>query len=234
ALAAAPEAGPLAGRTVLVTAGPTHEPLDPVRFLGNRSSGKMGFALAGEAARRGARVVLVAGPVELATPPGVERIDVQTAAEMEGAVAARAAEADLLILAAAVADFRPRQAAPSKIKRGAGLPALALEPTPDVLAAALRRAPRAVAVGFAAETEDLEANARAKLESKGVDFLVANDVSRADIAFGSDANEVVVFRRGGPPARFAIRPKTELAADLLDIFLPALAGRERITAPTPR
>ncbi len=224
----------LAGLTVLVTAGPTREPLDPVRFLGNRSSGKMGFALAAEAARRGARVLLVAGPVELATPPGVERADVETAEEMARAVAERAPLADLLILAAAVADFRPRRAARSKFKRGDGIPALDLETTPDVLATAVRAAPRAVAVGFAAETDDLEENARRKLEAKGVDFLVANDVSRGDIAFGSDANEVVVFRRGGPPARLGRRPKTRLAADLLDLFLPALALRERTPVPTSR
>jgi phosphopantothenoylcysteine decarboxylase/phosphopantothenate--cysteine ligase len=228
------ERGKLAGRTVLVTAGPTHEPLDPVRFLGNRSSGRMGFALAAEAARRGARLVLVAGPVTLPTPPGVERIDVQTAAEMERAVEARAPEADLLILAAAVADFRPRAAAPSKIKRGSGPLALDLEPTPDVLRAARRRAPRAVAVAFAAETEDLEANARTKLEAKGVDFLVVNDVSRADIGFGSDANEVFVLRRGAAPVRFERRAKTRLAADLLDLFSPALSAREPTPVPVRR
>ena len=153
---------------------------------------------------------------------------------MERAVEARAPEADLLILAAAVADFRPRAAAPSKIKRGSGPPALDLEPTPDVLQTARRRAPRAVAVAFAAETEDLEANARAKLEAKGVDFLVANDVSRADIGFGSDANEVVVLRRGGAPARFERRAKTRLAADLLDLFSLALAGREPTPVPLRR
>jgi len=219
-----PARGPLAGRAVLITAGPTHEPLDPVRFLGNRSSGKMGFALAAEAARRGARVTLVAGPVALPTPPGVERIDVETAAEMERSVAAAATRADLIVMAAAVADFRPRAAASRKIKKDRGVPALELEATPDILSGLRALAPGAVTVGFAAETGDLEANARAKLERKGVDFVVANDVSRRDIAFGADANEVTVFRRDGEPVFFGRQPKAELAGRLLDLFATALAA----------
>jgi phosphopantothenoylcysteine decarboxylase/phosphopantothenate--cysteine ligase len=218
---------PLADRAVIVTAGPTHEPLDPVRFLGNRSSGKMGFALAAAAARRGARVTLIAGPVALATPPGVVRIDVETAAEMERAVAAAASAADLIVMTAAVADFRPRAVAREKIKKEHGVPALDLEATPDILGGLRGLAAHAVTVGFAAETADLEANARAKLERKGVDFLVANDVSRHDIAFGSDANEVTVLRRGGPPVFFGRQPKGELADHLLDLFASALAGRAR-------
>lgn len=224
-----PLSGPLAGRKVLVTAGPTHEPIDPVRFLGNRSSGRMGFALAAEAARRGAAVTLIAGPVDLETPAGtVHRIDVTTAGEMSRAVALEAPHSDLVIMAAAVADFRPRTLAPEKIKKEAGIPTLELEETPDILAGLRALAPGAVAVGFAAETRDVEANARAKLARKGVDFLVANDVSRTDIAFGSDANEVTVYRKEGEPLFYSRRPKGELAADLLDLFaaaLPALAGR---------
>jgi phosphopantothenoylcysteine decarboxylase/phosphopantothenate--cysteine ligase len=224
-----PGAGPLAGRRVLVTAGPTHEPIDPVRFLGNRSSGRMGFALAAEAARRGAAVTLVAGPVQLATPPGrVERIDVLTAAEMERAVRESAPGADLVIMAAAVADFRPRHEAAEKIKKEGGVPTLDLEPTPDILSELRAIAPRAVAVGFAAETRDLAANARAKLARKGVDFLVANDVSRHDIAFGSEANEVTVFRPAGEPLFLSRRPKGELAADLLDLFSSALARNREV------
>jgi phosphopantothenoylcysteine decarboxylase/phosphopantothenate--cysteine ligase len=223
--------GPLAGRTVLVTAGPTHEPVDPVRFLGNRSSGKMGFALAGEAARRGARVVLVAGPVALPTPPGVERIDVTTAREMEQAAHQQARRADLLVMAAAVADYRPVRVAAEKIKRGSGLAAIELAENPDILAGLRRAAPGAVAVGFAAETRELEQNARAKLAAKGIDFLVANDVSRADIAFGSDANEVTVFRRGQPPLFLPRRPKGELAAVLLDLFTTALHERDERERP---
>ncbi len=207
---------------VLVTAGPTHEPLDPVRFLGNRSSGKMGFALAAEAARRGARVVLVAGPVSLPTPSGVIRVDVVTAREMESAVHEHAPAADLVVMAAAVADFRPRRVAPGKIKKEEGLPALELEENPDILAGLRAVAPRAVLVGFAAETGDLERHARAKLERKGADFLVANDVSRRDIAFESGDNEVTVFRRQGDPLFFSRRPKPELAASLFDLFTATL------------
>jgi phosphopantothenoylcysteine decarboxylase/phosphopantothenate--cysteine ligase len=228
--AAGPLAGTLRGKNVLITAGPTHEPIDPVRYLGNRSSGRMGFALAAEAARRGAAVTLIAGPVDLPTPAGrLARIDVTTAAEMASAVALHAPAADLVIMTAAVADFRPRTMAPEKIKKETGVPTLELEPTPDILAG-LRGvsgvAPSAVTVGFAAETRDLEANARAKLARKGVDFLVANDVSRSDIAFGSEANEVTVFRRAGEPVFLSRRPKRELAADLLDIFTGDLRGTE--------
>jgi phosphopantothenoylcysteine decarboxylase/phosphopantothenate--cysteine ligase len=228
--------GRMRGVRVLVTAGPTHEALDPVRYLGNRSSGKMGFALAREAARRGARVVLVTGPVSLATPPGVTRVDVTSAREMEQAVQAEAPGADLVIMTAAVADFRPRQVAAEKIKRSRLAPGsltVELEQNPDILAGlgrARAKAPGAVLVGFAAETGDLEANARAKLAAKGADFLVANDVSRRDIAFGSDANEVTVFRREGPPLFLARRPKGELAPALLDLFVEGLRERGRPAA----
>lgn len=233
---AAAGGGRMRGVRVLVTAGPTHEALDPVRYLGNRSSGKMGFALAREAARRGAQVALVTGPVALATPPGVTRIDVTSAREMEHAVQAEAPSADLVIMTAAVADFRPRQVAAEKIKRSRLAPGellVELEENPDILAGlgrARRTSPGAVLVGFAAETGDLEANARAKLAAKGADFLVANDVSRRDIAFGSDSNEVTVFRRAGPPLFLARRPKGELAPALLDLFVEGLRERGRLPA----
>jgi phosphopantothenoylcysteine decarboxylase/phosphopantothenate--cysteine ligase len=219
--------GPLAGRTVLITAGPTFEPVDPVRFLGNRSSGKMGFALAAEAARRGARTILVAGPVALPTPSGVTRVDVTTAREMERAVHEHAGSADLIppdliIMTAAVADFRPRRPAERKIKKEEGLPAIELEENPDILAGLRAVAPRALLVGFAAETNDLERHAREKLERKGADFLVANDVSRSDIAFGSGDNEVTVYRREGEPVFLSRRPKGELAASLFDLFTATL------------
>lgn len=223
AVEAAAGLGPLAGRTVLVTAGPTHEPIDPVRFLGNRSSGKMGFALAAEAARRGARVVLVAGPVALASPSGVSRVDVVTAREMERSVLEHAPAADLIVMAAAVADFRPRQVASGKIKKEEGLAVVELEENPDILAGLRAVAPRAVLVGFAAETEDLDRHARAKLERKHADFLVANDVSRRDIAFESGDNEVTVFRRQGEPVFLSRRPKSELAASLFDLFTATLS-----------
>ncbi len=235
AVEAAVGSGPLAGRMVLVTAGPTYEPLDPVRFLGNRSSGRMGFALAAECARRGARVVLVAGPVRLATPSGVIRVDVTTAREMEGAVREHAPAADLILMTAAVADFRPSHPAASKIKKEGGPPPeLSLEENPDILAGLRDVAPNAVVVGFAAETDDLERHARAKLERKRADFLVANDVSRKDIAFDSEANEVMVFRRDGEPVFLPRQPKTKIAASLLDLFAGMLAGRENTPAARPR
>ena len=233
AIEAAAGAGPLAGKTVLVSAGPTHEPVDPVRFLGNRSSGKMGFALAAEAARRGARTILVAGPVALPTPPGVTRVDVVTAREMQEAVREHAPSAGLIVMAAAVADYRPSRPADRKIKKEQGLPSIELEENPDILAGLRAVAPGAVLVGFAAETNDLERNARAKLERKRADFLVANDVSRSDIAFGSGDNEVTVYRREGDPVFLARRPKGELAASLFDLFAATLSSSEHLSAASP-
>jgi phosphopantothenoylcysteine decarboxylase/phosphopantothenate--cysteine ligase len=217
---------PLQGRSVVVTAGPTREHLDPVRFLTNRSSGRMGFALAAEAARRGAEVLLVAGPVELPTPPGVERIAVTTARDMKEAVARRAAQADLIIMAAAVCDFRPTVEAAQKLKKAEGVPAVKLEVTEDILTALAEIAPQAIRVGFAAETDDLESHARGKLNTKGAHFVVANDVSRTDIGFESEDNEVTVFRREGPPVFLSRRPKAELAAQVLDLLTAALEKRD--------
>ncbi len=234
AVEAAARLGDLAGMTVLVTAGPTQEPIDPVRFLGNRSSGKMGFALAAEAARRGARTLLVAGPVALPTPPGAERIDVATALEMEAEVRRQAPTADLIVMSAAVADFRPALVESRKIKKEEGIPAIELMRNPDILSQLPEWAPRALRVGFAAETEDLEAEGRRKLETKGAHLLIANDVSRSDIGFGSDANEVTVFRRSREPVRFGLRPKSELARDLLDLFITELASLRRESAPLAR
>ncbi len=225
--AGAAPAGPLAGRRVLVSAGPTHEPIDPVRFLGNRSSGKMGFALAAEAAARGARAILVAGPVALTTPPGVERVDVTTALEMQGAIETHAGDADLIVMTAAVADFRPRAAERHKLKRARGVPSIELEENPDILAGLPAVAPGALLVGFAAETEPSEAEARAKLARKGADYLVWNDVSRADIGFGADHNEVTLYRRSGEPEHFGRCSKRDLAASLLEVFGEALKDRER-------
>ncbi len=218
--------GPLAGRRVVISAGPTHEPIDPVRFLGNRSSGKMGFALAAEAAARGAQITLVAGPVALPTPPSVERVDVTTALEMRDAVHALAADADLIVMTAAVADFRPRNPEDRKIKRARGVPSLELEENPDILAGLPAVAPRALRVGFAAETEPSVEEAHSKLARKGADFLVWNDVSRSDIGFGADDNEVTVYRPSGEPEHFGRRSKRQLAASLLDVFGQALKDRE--------
>ncbi len=213
----------LAGRTVLITAGPTQEPIDPVRYLGNRSSGRMGFALAAEAARRGARTVLVAGPVALATPPGVERHDVRTALEMAAAVALHAAGADLIVMAAAVADFRPSTYETEKIKRHQGTPEIVLVENPDILASLPRLAPRALRVGFAAESTLAPAEAMRKLAAKGADFLIANDISRADIGFGAEHNEVTIHRRDAPPEVLSRQPKAAIASALFDRFEAALA-----------
>ncbi len=226
AVAAAAGPGPLSGRTVVVSAGPTREPIDPVRFLSNRSSGKMGFALAAEAAARGARTLLVAGPVDLPTPPGVERHDVATAAEMRGALLELAPSADLVLMAAAVADFRPVRPAREKLKKRGGPPAVELEPTPDILSELAAAAPDAVRVGFAAETSDLEVEAAAKLEAKRLDFILANDVSRSDIGFGSDHNELLVLERGGPTRKLARQSKRRLAAELLELLGSHLETRD--------
>ncbi|MCH9647979.1 MAG: bifunctional phosphopantothenoylcysteine decarboxylase/phosphopantothenate--cysteine ligase CoaBC [Deltaproteobacteria bacterium] len=221
---------PLQGRTVLISAGPTREPVDPVRYLGNRSSGKMGFALAAEAAKRGARTILVAGPVHLPTPAGTERTDVTTAMEMEREIHRHAATADLIIMTAAVADFRVRQPQGEKIKKGSGVPVLDLVPNPDILRGLEAVAPQALRIGFAAETNDLEAHALEKLESKGAHGIVANDVSRQDIGFRSDDNEVILYLRDQTPTKISRRPKAEIAALLLDSFTESLLQMPLVSA----
>ncbi len=210
----------LAGRTVVVSAGPTREPVDPVRYLSNRSSGKMGYALATAAARRGATVRLVSGPVEVTAPAGVEVVPVETATEMEAAVAAAAAGADVVVMAAAVADFRPAEMAAGKLKKQAlgKSPTLALTRTPDVLAGLGARrgdARRPLLVGFAAETESVVAEARRKLTDKGCDLVVANDVSQPDAGFAVDTNRVVlVSATGDEPMELA--SKLEVAHAIWD------------------
>ncbi|HUF39295.1 MAG TPA: bifunctional phosphopantothenoylcysteine decarboxylase/phosphopantothenate--cysteine ligase CoaBC [Anaerolineales bacterium] len=193
--------GPLEGLRVVVSAGGTQEPLDPVRVLTNRSSGKQGFALAQAALDLGAEVTLVAAPSALPTPYGADRVDVRTAEEMLAAVEAACANADALVMAAAVADFRPAQAAGQKIKKEAGVPEIRLEPVPDILAAigAARGEGNSlkVVVGFAAESRDLLENARAKLEKKNLDLIVANDISAADAGFEVDTNRVTLLFAGG-------------------------------------
>jgi phosphopantothenoylcysteine decarboxylase/phosphopantothenate--cysteine ligase len=180
----------LAGVHVVVTAGGTHEPIDPVRYLGNRSSGKTGFAIAEEAARRGARVSLVTGPTHLPDPFGCEVVRVQTALQMRAAVLARAARADVIVMAAAVADFRPAVAAPDKIKKHEAPGSIELERNPDILAELGEQRSGTLLVGFAAETSDVVANAREKLAAKGCDLIVANDVSDPSLGFGTDENRV--------------------------------------------
>jgi phosphopantothenoylcysteine decarboxylase / phosphopantothenate---cysteine ligase len=215
-------AGVLAGRHVLVTAGPTHEPIDPVRYIANRSSGKQGFAIAAALAELGARVTLVAGPVALATPAGVDRVDVETAAEMAAAVGA-ALPADAAVMVAAVADWRVEQAAAQKLKKDGAAPApLALVANPDILAglATDPRRPRLL-VGFAAETEQVVAHATAKRARKGADWIVANDVS-GDV-MGGDANAVQLVTAQGVETWERL-PKAAVAARLAERIAEALAG----------
>jgi phosphopantothenoylcysteine decarboxylase/phosphopantothenate--cysteine ligase len=188
---------PLAGLRVLVSAGPTFEDIDPVRFIGNRSSGRMGFAIAAAAAAEGADVTLISGPVALAAPAGVERIDVRSAREMRDAVLARAGTHDVFVSAAAVGDFRPESIAPRKIKKQSGAPLeLRLVQNPDILAEVAALPKRPFVVGFAAETDDVERNARAKLEAKGVDLIAANEVGGGR-GFEADDNALLLLWQGG-------------------------------------
>lgn len=207
--------GPLAGKQVLVTAGGTQEPLDPVRYLGNRSSGKMGYALAQTALDRGASVTLVSAPTALPIPVGAERVEVRTAEEMRDAVLAALPGCDILVMAAAVADFRPAEVVGHKIKKGAAGLTLHLERTPDILAEVAAQRERSgrpvLVVGFAAETEDLLRNARAKLEAKRLDLIVANDVSSPDSGFGADTNRVTLLDRYGLEQALPLLPKEEVA-----------------------
>lgn len=204
------------GKRVLVTAGGTIEPLDPVRYLGNRSSGKMGFALAEAAARRGAQVQLVAAPSVLPTPQGVCRQDIETALEMREAVLEHFEEADVVIKAAAVADYRPKIFQEQKIKKGEGSLVLELVRNPDILAELGRRKTHQVLVGFAAETQDLIQNAQKKLQEKRADFIVANDVSRRDSGFATDENRASILRQDGTVLPLPHMTKWKLANVILD------------------
>jgi phosphopantothenoylcysteine decarboxylase/phosphopantothenate--cysteine ligase len=206
----------LEGQTVLVTAGPTCEDLDPVRYITNRSSGKMGYAVAEAAAHRGARVILVSGPTALDTPAGVDRIDVRTAAEMHRIVTERVAESSVAIFAAAVADYRPAQASDQKIKRNKESFTLSLEPTPDILASVARNKGDRLIVGFAAETERVAENARKKLTAKNADLIVANDVTAEGAGFDHDTNIVTLFARDGRDLPLPRMSKGEVAQRILD------------------
>jgi phosphopantothenoylcysteine decarboxylase / phosphopantothenate---cysteine ligase len=215
----------LAGRRVVVTAGPTWEPLDPVRFLGNRSTGKMGFAIASEATARGAEVTLVVGPGTDDAPDVASVVRVTTAQEMRDAVNVVRRDADAVVMAAAVADFRPETEAPAKLKKDAGPPAIRLVATPDILAelgAAEDRPP--VLVGFAAETQDVEAAGREKLARKRVDLLIANEVGREGTGFGSDTNRAAIVSASGDDEPLQDRTKRELAAAICDRIAKLLAG----------
>jgi phosphopantothenoylcysteine decarboxylase/phosphopantothenate--cysteine ligase len=212
------------GRRVLVTAGPTREPIDPVRYLSNRSSGKMGYALAEAARRRGAEVTLVSGPTALAAPNGVTMTRINTAEEMRQAVMQEAARQHIVIKAAAVADFAPVEPAAQKIKKQPGQDSMTLDlrRNPDILAELTSMNPRPFVVAFAAETDSVERNAREKLSSKNADLLVANDVSDPSIGFDSDSNEVLIIDRDGSSVRIARAPKIVIANRILDLVVARL------------
>jgi phosphopantothenoylcysteine decarboxylase/phosphopantothenate--cysteine ligase len=208
----------LSGLQVLVTAGGTREPIDPVRYISNRSSGKQGHAIADEAARRGAKVTLVT-TTDRAVAPGTDVVRVQTAAEMEHAVLSRSDGCDVVVMAAAVADFRPIETADHKIKKDAGVPQIVLEPTTDILAAlGARKRPGQTIVGFAAETDDVEANARGKLARKGADLVIANDVSAPGAGFEHDTNAVIIVSHT-TTTTVALTDKREVARAVLDAVL---------------
>lgn len=209
----------LEGQTVLVTAGPTCEDLDPVRFLTNRSSGKMGYALAEAAHRRGASAILVSGPTDRNIPDGVDWVPVRSTEEMRRAVHERGGKANIVIMAAAVADYRPAAAQQTKMKRGEGRVTVELEPTPDILAELARKKASRILVGFAAETDRVAENARAKLERKGADIIVANDVTQEGAGFDTDTNIVTLYLRGGREIALAKMTKFDVANRVLDQVL---------------
>ena len=206
----------LDGETVLITAGPTQEPLDPVRYISNRSSGKMGYALAEAAAARGARVILISGPVHLAPPRGVEVISVRTAAEMREKVLENLAPAGIVVKAAAVADFHLSKVPEQKVKKTAARMSLELDPTPDILAELGRKKGDRLLIGFAAETQNLHQEARRKLESKNCDMVVGNLVGGSETGFESDENEVVLALSTGELLSLPRAPKREIADRIFD------------------
>jgi len=217
----------LENEAVMVTAGPTCEDLDPVRYLTNRSSGKMGYALAEAAARRGARVVLVSGPTRLDPPQGVEFVSVRTTEQMQAAVAEHLPRATAIIMAAAVADYRPVAPETKKMKRGDGRVMLELESTPDILAGIARNKGERIVVGFAAETDHVAERARAKLESKQADLIVANDVTAEGAGFDHETNIITLYSRDGAEKAFPRLPKIDAAHRILDRLLELRrAGRE--------
>jgi phosphopantothenoylcysteine decarboxylase/phosphopantothenate--cysteine ligase len=218
-------AGDLAGQVVLVTAGPTREPLDPVRYFSNRSSGKMGYAIAEAAAARGAAVVLVSGPTALPAPAGVDVIHVETAQQMYDAVLRKLPVATAAIKAAAVSDYRPKRVAERKIKKEEAVPEVTLEPTPDILAEVGKRKGNRIVVGFAAETNDLLANAQKKLQRKHVDLMVANDVRQPGAGFDADTNLVKILDAQGGVEELPLLSKRAVADRILDRMAALLAKR---------
>ncbi len=223
-LDAAAAAKNLEGRTVLITAGPTQEEIDPVRYITNRSSGRMGYALAEAAAQRGANVVLISGPTALSALEGVEMVAVRSSADMSEAVLSRLGFADIVIMAAAVADYRPAVRASQKIKKQEGSLNIELEATRDILQEIGRRGGTRFVVGFAAETEDLIENARKKLQGKNLDMIVANDVSGSDTGFDSEFNAAVLLSRDGQALELPRMTKHAMAGRILDEVALRLAS----------
>jgi phosphopantothenoylcysteine decarboxylase / phosphopantothenate---cysteine ligase len=215
----------LEGRKVLVTAGPTREAIDPVRYISNRSSGRMGYAIADAARRRGATVTLISGPTSLPVPAGVDVTQITTAQQMHDAVMANASGSHIVIKAAAVADFAPVDVAGQKIKKSADREemSLTLKKNPDILASLSKVQPRPFIVAFAAETNSVEANARQKLQQKDADLIVANDVSKSGIGFDSEENEVLIIGRDGQSSRLEKAPKFVIANRILDVVVKRLA-----------
>jgi phosphopantothenoylcysteine decarboxylase/phosphopantothenate--cysteine ligase len=210
----------LEGRRILVTAGPTREAIDPVRFLSNRSSGRMGYALAEAAVRRGAKVTLVSGPTSLVAPAGAKVVDIRSAADMHDAVMRELPNHDIVIKAAAVADFTPVEFAPRKIKKGeSDTLTLVLKKTPDILAAIGASSPKPFVVAFAAETNDVESNAESKLLKKNADLIVANDVADTSIGFDSEQNEVLVIAKDGTRTKLMKASKLSIANQILDVVV---------------
>jgi phosphopantothenoylcysteine decarboxylase/phosphopantothenate--cysteine ligase len=218
--------GPLSGKRIVISAGGTREPLDPVRYIGNRSSGKMGYALAAEARDRGATVTLVTGASDQTPPAGVTVVAVETAAQMCEAVLAACAQADVLIMAAAVADFRTAQASAQKIKKESAGMTLSLVPTTDILKEVAAHFPGLTKIGFAAESEHLLRHARAKLEAKGLHMIVANDITSPGSGFGSDTNQVTLLFSDGRIEALPLMSKAEVAAQILDAAGEALHDRQ--------
>jgi phosphopantothenoylcysteine decarboxylase/phosphopantothenate--cysteine ligase len=219
----------LRGERVLVTAGPNREPIDPVRFISNRSTGKMGFAVAAAAWRRGGEVTLVAGPTALPTPHGVRRCDVNTAEEMRQAIAAEFHSASILFMAAAVADYRPARVAQEKLKKGSGRLILELDRTVDILGELAPRKGERFVVGFAAETEQVIANAERKLEEKNLDLIVANDVAGSQTGFAVDTNAVTLIDRSGHHESVPLMSKDAVADRIIDRVIALRQQRSSVT-----
>jgi phosphopantothenoylcysteine decarboxylase/phosphopantothenate--cysteine ligase len=217
---------PLNGKKVVITAGPTQEPIDPVRYISNHSSGKMGFALAQAAEEAGAEVVLISGPVSLPAPPRVHRVNVVRTAEMKEAVMRHLPEADVIIKAAAVADYRPKRELPHKMKKTVDEVTLVLEKTEDIASeVGKRKKPHQLFIGFAAETERLEEHARSKLERKGMDMIVANNVALPGAGFGTETNIVTIYDREGEVVSLPQMSKLDVAREIIRLIGERLHGK---------